>query len=628
MKRRLAAGFAVLVAVLVAAAASGATAPPPRLVEAGGASYPQRAYIMTLPVPKRLSNSDVSVTENGRAVSGLNVTQQGTAGNGTAIVLAIDASGSMTGTPIKDAMAAAQAFAEQAGPDEQIAIVSINNGVHVIQAFTTDPQKIKNALASPPKLAIGTKINDALDQSLKMIGATGVANGAIVLLSDGTDVGSKLTRAAVLKELAAGHTRVFSVGLVSKTFNRKGLEKLASTSHGEFVEAAGPSQLEPIFSALGQRLSREYLLTYTSVVNPSRKALVKVSVAGFRPARTAYTTPALHLVPAAPYKPSQVDKVLQSNYLAIAVVLIVSILLGYAVMHAFSSRPDPLVTRVGDFVSVQRTDATTPKAEREPRVRTGFLTRMTARRESNWSARFAETLELADIDMQPSHVVLLTALATIVMMLVLVLLIGPLGVLAGLCTPFLVRWFILRRVSNKRRTFGEQLPDNLEVLASALRAGHSLVSALTVVADDATEPSKTEFRRVLAEEQFGVQLEDAFKTTVERMNSVDLEQVALVARLQREMGSNSAEVLDRVIETIRSRMELRRLVRTLTAQGRLSRWILTLLPIVLAVLLTLISSSYMHPLFHTLGGQILLVMVAIMVALGSFVIGKIVDIKV
>ena len=81
----------------------------------------------------------------------------------------------------------------------------------------------------------------------------------------------------------------------------------------------------------------------------------------------------------------------------------------------------------------------------------------------------------------------------------------------------------------KRRAFAEQLPDNLDVLASALRAGHSLVSALNVVAEDATEPSKSEFRRVLAEEQFGVQLEDALKVAVERMQNQDLDQVALVA---------------------------------------------------------------------------------------------------
>ena len=122
-------------------------------------------------------------------------------------------------------------------------------------------------------------------------------------------------------------------------------------------------------------------------------------------------------------------------------------------------------------------------------------------------------------------------------------------------------------MTRKRKAFAEQLPDNLDVLASALRAGHSLVGALTVVADDATEPSKAEFRRVLQEEQFGVDLEDALQIAVKRMDNQDLDQVALVARLQREVGSNSAEVLDRVIETVRGRMELRRLVRTPDRSG-------------------------------------------------------------
>jgi len=89
-----------------------------------------------------------------------------------------------------------------------------------------------------------------------------------------------------------------------------------------------------------------------------------------------------------------------------------------------------------------------------------------------------------------------------------------------------------------------------------------------------------------------------------------------------------AEVLDKVIETVRGRMELRRLVRTLTAQGRFSRWVLTALPVCLALLLTLISPGYMRPLLHTLIGQVLLFLTAIMVALGSWVIGKIVDIRI
>jgi tight adherence protein B len=224
--------------------------------------------------------------------------------------------------------------------------------------------------------------------------------------------------------------------------------------------------------------------------------------------------------------------------------------------------------------------------------------------------------------------VLFTAGLTVVAVLVLGLIFGLVGILIGAATPFFVRLFVKRKLSNKRRAFAEQLPDNLEVLASALRAGHSLVGALAIMTDDSTEPSKTEFRRVLADEQLGVPLEDALKVCIKRMDNKDLDQVALVAKLQREMGSNSAEVLDKVVVAVRTRMELRRLIRSLTAQGRASRWVLTFLPVGLAVVLTILSTTYMHPLFHSTLGQVLLVISALMIATGSWVIGKIIDIHI
>jgi tight adherence protein B len=168
----------------------------------------------------------------------------------------------------------------------------------------------------------------------------------------------------------------------------------------------------------------------------------------------------------------------------------------------------------------------------------------------------------------------------------------------------------------------------LQVLASALRAGHSLVGALSVVVDDCPSPSRAEFRRIIADEQLGVPLEEAFGVVVRRMENTDLQQVALVAALQRETGGNTAEVLDRVCETIRQRFELRRMVKTLTTQGRMSRWVVSLLPVGLLALITLINPEYMAPLYSNAAGRILLLIAAVMVVSGSIVIRKIVDIKV
>jgi tight adherence protein B len=287
-----------------------------------------------------------------------------------------------------------------------------------------------------------------------------------------------------------------------------------------------------------------------------------------------------------------------------------------------------VVGRIGDYVSVRRETKEDDDVLGQRRVdllrgAEGAFERI------RWWPRFKATLELADINASPTQIVLLAALSTAFAMFMLYVLLGTFGALLALVlTPVVVRLVIQNRLNRKRRAFAEQLPDNLEVLAAALRAGHSLVAALSAVVEAAPEPSSSEFRRVVAEEQLGVPLEAALKTVVERMDNSDLDQVALVARLQRETGASAAEVIDRVIETVRARADLRRLVRTLTTQGRLSRWVLTCLPIALAFVLPVISPGWMDPLLHRGTGQALLVFAALMVAAGSFVIGRIVNIKV
>jgi tight adherence protein B len=149
-----------------------------------------------------------------------------------------------------------------------------------------------------------------------------------------------------------------------------------------------------------------------------------------------------------------------------------------------------------------------------------------------------------------------------------------------------------------------------------------------VVVESSAEPMKSEMQRVVAAEQLGVPLTQAIGVVAERMASRDLEQVALVAELQRESGGNAAEVVDRVAETIRERFELRRLVQTLTVQGRMSRWIVSALPIALLILINLLNPHYMHPLLSHTVGKVMLVFAALLIVAGSLVIKKIVDIKI
>jgi tight adherence protein B len=133
---------------------------------------------------------------------------------------------------------------------------------------------------------------------------------------------------------------------------------------------------------------------------------------------------------------------------------------------------------------------------------------------------------------------------------------------------------------------------------------------------------------VLQDDRLGVLPEDAIRKLARRMQNRDIEQVALLAELQRTSGGNAAEILDTVVRTIRERSEIRRLVRTLTAQGRMARWILTALPAFLAAFLWLVHPEPMANFVTSSGGQIALLAATLMVAAGSLLIQKIVDIEV
>ncbi|HEY4348487.1 MAG TPA: VWA domain-containing protein [Gaiellaceae bacterium] len=628
MRTAIRLGIAVLAASLAAGTAFGAGGSP-SIVEAGGSTYPTRSYILSLPAARSLASTEVHVTENGVPATGITVARQGTQQSRSGIVLVLDESLTMKGQPLASALAAARAFAAHAGPNRLVAVVTFNGKVQVLQKFTSKTSSIDRALSETPALVYGTKNYDALQQALELIVSANVSSGSIIMLTDGQSVGNVSQPRAVLRALANAHVRVFPVGLSSPVFEAAPLQQIARATGGSFVEANGSSALKPILETLGRRLSSEYLLTYVSRSNPQTDVDVHVSVKGFSGfATSAYTTPALTVVNAKPYKRSPFDRIVQSVYLMAAMAVLFAALLGFAVVHVARPRSERLVDRVSDFVAVPGAKPTRAEpTERKPLFsRRLAMFKRTGSGEDDWYQRLVLALDIADLEVGPYQLMFITALVTLLLTFIFVSF-NILGLAFVVITPLAVRAFVKSRMAKRRRTFAEQLPDNLDVLASSLRAGHSLVGALTVVAQDANEPSKGEFQRVLAEEQFGVQLEDALQIAVKRMSNQDLDQVALVARLQREMGSNSAEVLDHVVSTVRGRMELRRLIGTLTAQGRLSRWILTLLPVGLAFLMSTIAKGYMDPLFHKAAGKALLVLSAGMVCLGSWIIGKIVDIK-
>ena len=205
---------------------------------------------------------------------------------------------------------------------------------------------------------------------------------------------------------------------------------------------------------------------------------------------------------------------------------------------------------------------------------------------------------MAQIKRQPTHMIWASVILGLALGLVLGVLVAPIWFFTALVPPVALNLYVRNRARKVRKLFAEQLPENLDVLASALRAGHSLAGAMGVVADEAPEPSKREYARVATDEQLGIPLDEALEVTAKRMQNPDLDQVAVLALVQREAGGNTAEVLDQVIANIRARMDVRRLVDVLTAQGKFSSWIIAAVPVGIFIFLIFVNPSHLDPLFH------------------------------
>jgi tight adherence protein B len=242
-------------------------------------------------------------------------------------------------------------------------------------------------------------------------------------------------------------------------------------------------------------------------------------------------------------------------------------------------------------------------------------------RSTNTERGLAERLDLAGIARKPAEWALLGGSACAVLSALLTLLLGNIviGVLAGAAVGYAgMRLIVSVRISRRRNAFRDQLPDMLQLIASSLRAGLSLAQALDAVVREDSQPAAGEFSRALAEARIGANLEDALDTVAVRMDSVDLRWTVMAIRIQREVGGNLAEVLSQTVATMRERANLRRHVRALSAEGRLSGYVLIGLPLALAAWLFLTDRSYLRPLWTTPFGVLLVIGTA-----GLFVIGVI-----
>jgi tight adherence protein B len=203
------------------------------------------------------------------------------------------------------------------------------------------------------------------------------------------------------------------------------------------------------------------------------------------------------------------------------------------------------------------------------------------------------------------------------------------GIVSGFVGFFAPRIYVARATSKRLNEFETQLPDTLALWVNALRSGYSVLQSMEAISRDAPEPTSTEFKRVVQEVSLGIDPPDAMQHLLDRVESEDLDLVVTAVNIQREVGGNLAEILEIISHVIRERIKLKGEIRVLTAQGRITGYLISGLPIALALFLYGINPTYMANLFENRAcGWPLLGIGLALIGIGTAAVQKIVQIDI
>jgi len=502
-------------------------------------------------------------------------------------MILLDDSTTLTSAELEAERQAAVRYTHALPPDVKVGLVKFSGRWQVMLSPTTDHGALTAALdAIHRPTSDATGIYSALVVAESAVQAAGGQAGSrLLVLSEGESVSSRAVTLAFPVDMIVWHKDADD--------NAAALHGIAASSGGRVVAAADSAVLAKAF--------------------PS-----EVSTAAAGPANSS----------AAPggWK-WELPAILAGVFLAL--LLLGLLLTGALRTENPGQRLEAQLER--HYTARNRSQGTAAERPGEGRAASAAVSSVERLLSAGAMQRLAYRLDLAGINRKPADWVVLGGCGSVVLAVLLTLLIGNafFGILLGGLAGWLaMRLIVSVRISRRRSAFAEQLPDMLQVLAGSLKSGFSLPQALDAVVREDTQPIAGEFSRALAETRIGGELEVALDRVADRMDSKDLHWSVLAIRIQRSVGGNLVEVLRTTGETMRERSAVHRHVRALSAEGRLSAYILIALPVLVGSFLFVIRDSYMRPLYTTPLGLAMMTVSVVLLVLGSVWMRNVVKVEV
>ena len=605
--------------------------------------YPD-THVTVLPVGPAPSPSSYTVQQNGEPVSGVQAVALNDVGVPVGIVYVVDTSNAMGKAEAMDKVKAAltDAVAKRAA-NQKIAIVSFGVTARVVSNFTTDTTTLTGAIASlRPSLERPESVErDGMRTALSLLDDTTLQGNIIVFQAGGDDV-SVSTDGEVRGDLLDSNVMVFGAGLETGDLSTGSLQDQVSATRGIYTQLDDMSKVPDTSALFTGTVNAQVLLSYTS--DPAATTVDLVVSAGDQSAKATYNPGSVTIGDA--LSPSVYNPPLAGGpsffsgtagkYIGGLLALAALILLAYGIGLIFFRDRSGLDTALQPYADGYVSEA---DEDEDPNgsalAQTKVLQRaveLTGQFAANrgFLARVESGLERADLPLRAAEAIFFYIAMTVVVTALVLVLTGnwivTLLVLGGLA--FFPPMFLNYKARKRQAAFVSQLPDTLQLLSGSLRAGYSLQQGVEAVSQEVEDPMGRELRRVMVEARLGRPLETALDDAAERMASPDFEWAVMAIRIQREVGGNLAELLMIVSETMLQRERLRRDVKALTAEGRMSAIVLVLLPLLLGCAMYVINPDYISTLFNTTVGQLLILGGIVLALVGFFWMKKVIEIEV
>jgi tight adherence protein B len=467
----------------------------------------------------------------------------------------------------------------------------------------------------------------------RVLAAQQYGGRVLILLTDGSDTSSVATLGNAIAAARKAGVTVYPIGIESKQFSPDALARLARETGGSYHSASSTSSLGNVYAAIAQELDRTWRLSYPTAGRPGDTLTLDVSAAGLGAAERRLVLPAsLDSGATREQKPSSlIPSVLYSNGLGTLVVMLIAGLatLGATALMFSATSGNRLRRRIDPHIGVRKL-----KQKATARQRFAAADGLLDATENMFSRfslfpRLQRMLERADIPLRAVELFYLCVGAGLGLALLGLLfgtstLLLPAPFLLGAAIPLV---YVSYKARRRLKAIEQSLPDLLITLAASLMAGHSFRQGIAAATDEDQGPITQELKRVLTETSLGRQMDEALQEMADRVGSKDLQFVITAVTIQRQVGGSLAGIFDLVADTIRQRQQFQRKVRGLTAMGRMSAYTLVGLPFFLGVILTLLNSSYMNPLYTTSTGHLLIVIGLLMMTFGSLILNRIVAFK-